>query len=122
MTYIEKVKSILSQVQYKDWSFEVTTVRGSNPDPWDMAGNNDLFLRVIFVAPDNSTGNPEVQKGRKWVIEYETPTTQVVQAAWLAVQRAEMHEIAEQFRYKGATIFNRHIDVEALVEASKQVQ
>jgi hypothetical protein len=121
LTYIEIVRRVLSKVQYKDWTFEVMTVHGQKPEPWDMGGNSDLLLRVTFTAPDNVTGNMELQTGRKWLIEYGTHPTQVVQAAWLAVQRAEMHEIAEQFRYKGATIFNRHIDVDSLVDASKRM-
>jgi len=112
---------VLSKVQYKDWTFEVTMKNGQKPEEWDMGGNDDLLLRVTFVAPDNVTGKPELQTGRKWLIEYGTHPTQIVQAAWLAVQRAEMHEIAEQFRYKGATIFNRHIDVDSLVDASKRM-
>lgn len=123
LNYIEVVRQVLTEIQYKDWSFEVTMKDGSKPEAWDMGGNDDVLINVTFMAPDNAdTSKIELQTGRKWLIEYQTPTTQIVQAAWLAVQRAEMHEIAEQFRYKGATIFNRHIDVEALVEASKQVQ
>jgi hypothetical protein len=115
MTHLDIVRGILDKVEYKDWRFELLPVSGCSL-------HEDLLIRVVFVAPDNVTGNLEVQKGRWWLIEQGTPTTQVVQAAWLAVQRAEMHEIAEQFRYKGATIFNRHIDVEALVAVSNQVQ
>jgi len=119
MTYMDIVKAVLAKVQYKGWSFEVTSVK-CPVENYD-AENGDLFLRVEFVAPDNATGKMELQTGRKWLIEFGTHPTQIVQAAWLAVQRAEMHEIAEQFRYKGATIFNRHIDVDSLVEASNRM-
>lgn len=131
LTYKAIVEEVLADVHYLDWKFIVSPCYSRldlTIDQDSMTGvpsqeeNDDLFLQVQFTAPDNVTGVPELQKGRKWLIEYGTLPTQIVQAAWLAVQRAIMHEAAEQFTYKGATIFNRHIDIEALVKASKQVQ
>jgi|SRR5271157_3167511 len=113
MTYMDIAKAVLAKVEYKGWSFNLIPINGDE--------NGDLFLQVSFMAPDNVTQIPELQTGRKWLVQFGTHPTQIVQAAWLAVQRAEMHEIAEQFRYKGATIYNRHIDVDALVEASNRM-
>lgn len=102
--------NILGRVHYKDWGFLVTG---------DQDG--DLMIQVDFLAPDNLTGKPERQFGRRWLIEYNSTPTQIVQTAFLAVQRAEMHELAEQFTYKGATVFNRHLDVDELVKISDRV-
>lgn len=104
------VMNVLGRVRYKDWGFLVTG---------DQDG--DLMIQVDFLAPDNITGKPERQLGRRWLIEYNSTPTQIVQTAFLAVQRAEMHELAEQFTYKGATVFNRHLDVDELVKISERV-
>jgi hypothetical protein len=125
-TFKEYVETILASVLYKDWKFEVTSINNKT--------NSDLFLRVKFMAPDN-TERPRAQGddmpsgvvlseqyGRRWLIEYGSTPTLIVQSAWLAVQRAEMHEIAEQFRYCGETIFNRHIDVRKLVKIAADVE
>jgi hypothetical protein len=119
-TYKAIVEGILFCVGYKDWKFEVVPVKPFTGVP-AIDENGNLFLRVTFMAPDNVTGREERQYGRWWLIEYGSHPTQIVQCAWLAVQRAEMHEVAERFKYKGAAIFNRHLDVEELVKISDRV-
>ena len=111
VTFKQWVEILLeNHVRYKDWGFLITG---------EDEGN--LFLQVRFVAPDTSTGEPEVQLGRKWLVENGASATEVVQTAFLAVQRAEMHEIAELFTYRGATIFNRHLSVDELAKISDRV-
>lgn len=120
MTYKSIVEKVLVSVKYKDWKFKVHSISAFSGIP-EVDDNGDLLLWVEFMAPDNVTGKLELQQGRKWLIEANSRATQIVQCAWLAVQRAEMHEIAEQFSYKGAMVFNRHLDVDALVDISDKV-
>jgi len=98
----EIIKFINDHIKYKDWTFKVGDKNGA------------MFLQVQFDAPDNFTGKGERQHCRKFQLsEWMTPT-EIVQTCWLAVQRAELHEAAEQFKYKGRDIFNTHISVDAL--------
>lgn len=102
---IQEIKEFIAKnIQYKDWTFFVNEKGGV------------IYVQIQFEAPDNFNGGIEVQHCRKWQLsEWMTPT-EIVQTCWAAVKRAELHEAAEHFRFKGADIFNTHIDVEALAE------
>lgn len=127
----EEIQEILSRVCYRDWSFVLeerhpygTAVfsRMASAVGLRLEPTADLVLRVQFLAPDNVVGGKYVlQKGRKWFLSrYSTPS-EIVQTAWAAVARAEMHEVAEQFLYRGVPIFNRHVDVDAMVDAAGRI-
>ena len=45
---------------------------------------------------------------------------EVVSAVYGAIEKAELHEIREFFRYKGASIFNPHLDPDVLAEVAKK--
>jgi hypothetical protein len=95
---------VAENITYKDWEFYVKEKNGV------------MFLQIQFDAPDNfSPAKMERQYCRKWQLsEWMTPT-EIVQTCWAAVTRAELHEAAETFRFKGKAIFDTHINVEALV-------
>jgi hypothetical protein len=115
---IKELQDILDLVTYKDWFFHLE-MRGYDADRPD---DYDVILRVQFMAPDNeSGGEPALQKGRKWFLSRYSCPTEVVQTAWAAVHRAELHEIQEQFLYKGCSIWNNHVDVDALVSVSGKI-
>lgn len=103
---IDQIKTFIkANIQYKDWEFFVGEKNGV------------IYLQIKFDAPDHS--RPEVverQHCRKWQLsEWMTPT-EIVQTCWAAVTRAELHEAAETFKFKGFDIFNTHINVEALAD------
>ena len=45
---------------------------------------------------------------------------EIVAAVYGAIEKAELHEIREFFRYKGASIFNPHLDPDVLAEVAKK--
>jgi hypothetical protein len=45
---------------------------------------------------------------------------EVVSAVYGAIERAELHEIREWFRYKGASIFNPHLDPDVLAAIARK--
>lgn len=47
---------------------------------------------------------------------------EVVAAVYGAVERAELHEVREFFRYRGASIFNPHLDPDALAELARRAK
>lgn len=108
MTPAELKAFVAEHITYKDWTFYVHT---AGPIP---------YLQVHFKGTCSVTGNTETQKGRKWLLSHHMTPSEVVGTCWLAVQRAELHEAAEVFHYKGVAIYNPHQDVEVLVDAATQ--
>lgn len=45
---------------------------------------------------------------------------EIVSAVYGAIEKAELHEIREWFRYKGASIFNPHLDPDVLAEIARK--
>lgn len=69
-------------------------------------------------------GNDKEKKivyGRRWLVEPSMPTSEVVQTALLAVQKAREHELREYFKVRFgdgkacATPFNTHLDLPLMV-------
>lgn len=87
--------------------------------------NNCLFLQVGIVGHENYTTDtaihirPKIVYGRRWYIEPHTPTSEVIQTAYLAIQKAREHELREYVHLKvtvnqqtyDTTPFNTHMDL-----------
>lgn len=100
---IEQIrKFVASNIKYKDWAFVINEKNGV------------MYLQIQFIAKDNFSDDTSIQHCRKWQLSKWMTETELVQTAWAAVQRAEIHEAAENFKFKGADIFNTHLDVEWL--------
>lgn len=81
---------------------------------------NGLFLQVGIVGIDNYLAeqrqdNKKIVFGRKWRVEPELPSSEIIQTAFLALQKAREHEIRELFKFKWqqhiTTPFNNHLDL-----------
>lgn len=103
---LKEIKEFIkTNIRYKDWEFIVNEKNGV------------MYLQVQFDAPDNFVPTKvERQHCRKWQLSEFMCPTEIVQTAWAAVKRAELHEAAENFKFKGADIFNTHLNVEKLAE------
>lgn len=102
---IYQIQEIINHLEYKDWKFII----GRKAD--------SIYLQVGFQAPDNERPNIlQWQKGRKWLLSTHMTRSEIVQTALKAVLTAEEHEAREQFKYKGATPFAPHFDIEILTE------
>lgn len=103
----QEMQAIVDDIKYKNWRFIIGEKNGS------------LYLQLKFDAPDNYTGIVEEQSCRKFMLSEHMVKSEVVETAWLAVQRAELHEAGENFWYKGVLPYCPHIDVDARVEMMK---
>ena len=65
------------------------------------------------------TGQVAAWKGGKRYLSEHMCRQEIVGACLGAFKDAEMHEIHEWFKYKGRSIYNPHIDPDALVELVK---
>jgi len=87
-----------------------------------------LYLQVGIVGFDNyekPTTNPTPAKivyGRKWRVELELPSSEIIQTAFLALKKAREHEIRELFRlvepdgHGYSTPFNNHHDLPLMAQ------
>ncbi|BCE02385.1 hypothetical protein [Marinicellulosiphila megalodicopiae] len=79
--------------------------------------NHQLYIQVGVIGVDNYKSTVDSKKlvyGRKWRIEPELPTSEIIQTAFLALKKAREHEVRELFRFhkQGKTTpFNTHHDL-----------
>lgn len=81
----EQIQVLVDKVKYKDWRFIVGEKNGT------------MYLQIKFDAPDNYTGVISEQSCRKFQLSEFMVKTEIYDTVWLAIQRAEIHEAAEQF-------------------------
>jgi hypothetical protein len=105
----EHFESILRDVSVGNWELHL------RQDP----GFGRFFLQIQFLADDSETGETAVrQHCRKWYLSPHMTKSEVVRTAYLAYTQAVLHEADETFKYCGRSIYNPHINVDALGEAS----
>ena len=85
-----------------------------------------IYIQVGIIGAENYPGckrplnSPKIVYGRKWLIEAATPTSEVIQTAFLAIKKAREHELREHIYFisadeeKRSTPFNTHIDLPLL--------
>jgi len=81
--------------------------------------NGSPYLQIFFEAPDVNTGEMQLQYTRKWTLQYTMCNTEVVRTAFKAAEAAIIHELQEKFTYRGARVYDPHMDVEKLVDIIK---
>lgn len=105
MQTLEKIKSIVSHVKYKDWQFVV----GKKGD--------GFLIQVQFMGEDtDGSGKLELQKCRKWFVSQHSCDSEVVRSCFLAIRQAEEHELCERFHYKGHQVYNPHLDMDRMAD------
>ena len=94
----QEVVSILSEIKFSNWFFEV------------HQKDDMLFLQVQFFAPN--TDYPEhgnmLQKCRWWLIDTDKGESEVVRTAYKAIEAAVIHEMQEEFTYKNVRVMDPH--------------
>lgn len=106
----EEVLGIIGQTSYLDWEFHLG----------DMG--NGFYVQVQFEAEDSATGKVERQHCRKWYISKHMTETEIVDTLYKAVEAAVIHEMKENFKFKGRMIHNPHTSVGARYEACVQTE
>lgn len=100
----------VSQISYPNYEFDVFA-----------EGDEHACLQIICHGTD--TRDPTVShtwKGRKWIISKHMTRGEVVQTAFMAVMAANEHEARELFKYKGASVFDPHYDLDKLLALRQQ--
>ena len=105
MKTLHEIRVIFHRIQFNDWTFRIT-----------VDGERPVMQVQCAEGVCNVTGEPLLWRGRKWFLSYHMTTTELVQTAFKAVLTAMEHEVREQFKYRGATVFCPHMDVDYLVD------
>ena len=89
--------------------------------------NTGLYIQVGVVGIDNySQKNTDdeikIVYGRKWRVEPQLPTSEIIQTVFLAIKKAREHEVRELFRLQNkqsiTTPFNNHHDLPLMAKHS----
>ena len=92
---------------------------------------NQVYLQVGIVGVDNyrvSSLSKKLVYGRKWRVESELPTSEIIQTVFLALKKAREHEVRELFRLNQngkttqfATPFNCHHDLPLIAQNAELI-
>jgi hypothetical protein len=89
-----------------------------------------IYVQVGIIGVDNYKSNHGAQEkvvyGRKWRVEPQLPSSEIIQTVFLALKKAREHEIRELFRLehqeKMTTPFNNHHDLPLLTNSRERLQ
>lgn len=104
---------IIAEITYKPgWYFRV----GFDANRlWFQVG----VTEEAEISFDPIAGKKVPWRGAKHYMSPHMCRNEIVSMVHHAIERAELHEVNEWFRYKGASIFNPHLDPDALVEVAR---
>lgn len=113
---LSSVRALLADIQFDD-----KTLLFAGQDP------NGLYIQVGMIGRENYERGDQQRPhklvyGRKWRIDRDTPTSEVIQTAFLAISKAYEHEVRELLTVKDAwqakvsAPFSCHQDLPLLTE------
>jgi len=114
---VDSVQCLLERIQYSSHYQLVAGQEGSA-----------TYLQVAIIGHDNyqaaSQRKPKIVYGRKWFIPVHTPSSEIIQTAFLAIQKAQEHEVRERLVVEHAgcktTPYSSHMDLPLLCTAISQ--
>jgi hypothetical protein len=90
--------------------------------------NGGIFIQVGIIGIDNyvspqSQDNQKIVYGRRWRVEPQLPSSEIIQTAFLALMKAREHEVRELIKYnnndKATTPFSCHHDLPLMAMSGK---
>lgn len=105
--------TILGNIEYKPGWYLRTGVEEGRM--WLQVG----VTEEAEISFDRQAGKKVPWRGAKHYLSPHMCRNEIVSMAYHAFERAELHEVKEWFRYKGRSIFNPHLDPDALVEVAR---
>lgn len=104
----EEMKEVLANVTYPGYTFIILDTDGH------------IYLQAHYEDIDIATGQPSIQRTRKWLLSEHMVKSEIVQTAFKCVITSAEHRVREFFKYRGQRIFGPHFDVDALFELAKE--
>lgn len=90
---------------------------------WEILLKDDgerLYVQIAATTLDSITKEPTAWKSGKTYLSPFMCRQEIVGAVFGAIEKAEIHEMREFFRYRGASIYNPHLDPDALVAVARK--
>lgn len=107
---ISDMQQLIAQITYKPgWSLSLHVDAGDRP-----------YLQIEATTLDSCTLQPTTWRSGKTYLSVFMCRQEIVSAVYGAIEKAELHEIREFFRYKGASIFNPHLDPDVLAQVARK--
>ena len=113
---VEEIADIIRAITYKKgWYFNL-----------DISGSR-LYVQVCIdtdceIAYDMIAKKNIAWKGGKHFLSSHMCRQEIVGTVFGAIRSAEEHEMKEWFRYKGASIYNPHLDPDALANLASKIK
>lgn len=103
MLSFHDVCELLGRIDYLDREF--------------LAGewNDGFYVQIAYMEACVVSGEPELQKGRKWYVSRHAAPSEVIQTALKAALASAEHVVREHFQVDGVLPYGPHMDVDALV-------
>lgn len=116
MATLLEIERILNAITYKPGWTLVFDVNGTRP-----------FVQLSVTVESDATldsaardGTRTPWKSAKRFLSAHMCRQEIVGAVFGLIKDAEMHEVHEWFRYRGASIYNPHLDPDALAELARK--
>ena len=114
----DSFQTIIDDVSYKPgWSIRTGIEDdGAHPRMWMQ----------VCVSTEAEISFDVIEKrripwrGAKHYLSMHMCRNEIVSMAYHAIERAELHEVKEWFRYKGRSIFNPHLDPDVLADVASR--
>lgn len=104
---------LIASITYKPGWYFRAGVEGTRM--WYQVG----VTKEAEISFDPIEGTKVPWRGAKHYLSEHMCRNEIVTGVKHAIDRAEMHEVNEWFRYKGKSIYNPHLDPDSLVEVAK---
>lgn len=118
---VESVSALLAQID-----FDVHTPLFAGQDA------NGVYLQVGLIGRENYDRSNTLRAhklvyGRKWRIDADTPTSEIIQTAFLAIKKAREHEVRELLTVrngagKTSAAFSNHHDLPLLTQQRDELR
>jgi len=95
---IGRLRDIASKIKYRDWTIHVKE-----------SGTGNISIQVEARVIDTVNGKPVSNFGPPHKVRAEMDDHAVVSLIFHAIKETEMHEVAENFYFKGIKLFDPHI-------------
>jgi hypothetical protein len=109
-------ENLISQITYKPGWYFRTGIEGDRM--WFQVG----VTEEAEISFDPIAGKKVAWRGAKHWLSEHMCRNEIVSLVFHAIERAEMHEVREWFRYKKRAIFNPHLDPDALAELASKAR
>jgi hypothetical protein len=104
----EEIQRIIDRIKFRDRKFRI------------LEKGDGFLLQMTYyeidVEDQELFPQPVLQSTRKWYVSPYMTTSEIVETAWLMVQRSQLHVASEHFTYAGRRVYSQHFSIGARVD------